>query len=245
MSTISTHLNWGSSYVVNDFYKRFVDPGAGEKKLVLVGRISTVALMALAGGIALLLENALQAFNILLQIGAGTGLLFILRWFWWRINPYSEMTAMVVSFVVACYFQLVHPVTGLPAVPSHIILCIGVGITTVAWVAVTLMTHPSDKDTLRSFYRLVRPGGAGWRKVVRNARDEGDPVDEGEVGWDVPAGILCMVIGCFAVYGTLFATGYWVYGNTVPAIVLTLVALSATFLLFRMWGRLGDRYTQS
>ena len=118
MSTISTHLNWGSSYVVNDFYKRFVNRGASDKEQVRVGRISTVVLMILTGFLALVLSNALQAFNILLQIGAGTGLLFILRWFWWRINPYSELTAMGVSFFVAVYWQIVHPWTGLPAVSS-------------------------------------------------------------------------------------------------------------------------------
>jgi len=225
MSTISSHLNWGSSYIVNDFYNRFIDPNASEKRLVLVGRVSTVVLMLIAGTFALLLSNALQAFNILLQIGAGTGLLFILRWFWWRINPYSEITAMVVSFLVAVYLQIIHPYTGLPVIPTHIKLVLGVGITTVSWLLVTFITPASDEKTLRSFCRLVRPGGPGWRAV-----HERTPADQrkeltGEKAWEVPLGILRMVLGCFAIYTSLFATGYWIYGNILPAVILSMVAV--------------------
>ncbi len=227
MSTISSHLNWGSSYIVNDFYHRFIDQGASEKKLVLVGRISTVILMVLAGLLALLLSNALQAFNILLQIGAGTGLLFIMRWFWWRINPWSEITAMAVSFVVALYFQLLHPHTGLPALSIHLMLITGVGITTVAWIAVTFLTSPSDERTLISFCRLVRPGGPGWRAVAEKAASEAEGEELMEGAWEVPAGILRMVLGCFAIYGALFATGFWIYGNTVPAVILTVVTVAS------------------
>ncbi len=238
MSTISTHLNWGSSYIVNDFYKRFIDPGAEEKKLVLVGRFCTVMLMVLAGFVALLLSNALQAFNILLQIGAGTGLLFILRWFWWRINPFSEITAMVVSFLVACYFQFVHSSTGLPDLPTHVMLTISVFITTVSWITVTLLTKPTDEAILRSFCQLVRPGGPGWRKVTELLRTEDDPEEGTERRWDVPSGILCMVTGCFAIYSSLFATGFWIYGNYMPAVTLTAVAALSTFLLIKFWSRL-------
>ena len=238
MSTISTHLNWGSSYVVNDFYKRFIAPEASEKKLVLIGRLSTVGLMIFTGILALLLENALQAFNILLQIGAGTGLLFILRWFWWRINPFSELTAMVVSFVIAVYFQLLHPHTGLPAISTHIQLVTGVFITTIWWITVTLFTKPTSKNTLRSFYRLVKPGGPGWKKVIEQARIDNDPLEDDEKGWDVPTGIVCMVLGCFAVYSALFATGNWIYGKHLLASVLTLIAVIATVLLVKMWSKL-------
>ena len=238
MSTISTHLNWGSSYIVNDFYKRFINTKADEKKQVFVGRLSTVVLMILVGFVALVLSNALQAFNILLQIGAGTGLLFILRWFWWRINPFSELTAMVVSFLIAVYLQLVHPVTGFPEISSHIQLVIGVAITTIAWIVVTLLTKPSDTKTLRSFYKLVQPGGPGWAKVVERARADNDPVSEPGKAWEVPVGILAMVFGCFAVYSVLFATGYWIYGEYTSAIILSVVALVATVFLFKFWNKL-------
>ncbi|MCK4655466.1 MAG: Na+:solute symporter [candidate division Zixibacteria bacterium] len=238
MSTISTHLNWGSSYVVNDIFKRFVRQDASERQQVLVGRISTVLLMILACFIALLLSNALQAFRILLQIGAGTGLLFILRWFWWRINPFSEITAMVVSFIVAIYFQFVHPALGFEEISSHFQLLAGVGITTFAWIGVTLITVPSDAQTLRAFYRKVGPGGPGWKRVIEQAKRDNDPIDEAARKWDVPLGILCMVFGCLAVYGTLFATGYWIYGNYFPAIALTAIAVIASALLVKSWGKL-------
>ena len=238
MSTISTHLNWGSSYIVNDFYKRFINPGASEKRQVQVGRISTVVLMILAGSLALLLSNALQAFNILLQIGAGTGLLFILRWFWWRINPFSELTAMVVSFMVAAYWQIIHPWTGLAAVSTHVQLISGVGITTVSWVLATLLTKPSDTSTLRSFCRLVKPGGPGWRKVIREAELDNDAVETPEPGWDLPLGILCMVVGCVAVYAALFATGYWIYGRQLWAGILSSIAVGATVILIKTWKKL-------
>ncbi|MGA7304000.1 MAG: sodium:solute symporter family protein [Rhodothermales bacterium] len=238
MSTISTHLNWGSSYVVNDVYKRFIAPDAPEKKLVMVGRISTVVLMVLAGILALLLSTALQAFNIMLQIGAGTGLLFILRWFWWRINPWSEITAMVVSFIVALFFQFVD--TGLS---SHLQLVTGVGITSICWIGVTFMTSPSDHSKLTSFIELVNPGGPGWRAVENEAHRRGESIRTQGGKWDVPTGILCMVFGCLTVYGTLFSTGYFLYGNLPAAAGLGAVAIVSAFLLLKAWRRLKSMET--
>ncbi|MBN1561635.1 Na+:solute symporter [candidate division KSB1 bacterium] len=238
MSTMASHLNWGSSYIVNDFYKRFVKPAAPEKELVAVGRLSTVLLMILAGAVALLLSNALQAFHILLQIGAGTGLIFILRWFWWRINAYTEITGMIVSFLVAFYLEIVHVKLGFQALPEHVNLLIGVGITTLAWLVVTFLTRPVDKETLRNFYSLVRPGGNGWDKLLDLLEKEGRPVEGRATKGDLPLGILCMVAGCLAVYCTVFAAGYYLYGNTVPAIITTLIAVIAAVFLIRTWGRL-------
>jgi Na+/proline symporter len=233
MSTISTHLNWGSSYVVHDVYRRFIRPEASEKHLVAIGRVSTVVLMILAGILALLLSDALQAFNIMLQIGAGTGLLFILRWFWWRINPWSEITAMVVSFAVALFFQFVE--TGLS---SHLQLVTGVAITSVCWIGVTLITSPSNHETLRDFLRLVNPGGPGWRAVESEASKRGEPIHSETRAWDVPTGILCMVLGCLTVYGALFATGYFLYGNVVASTGLGAVTVISAYLLVRGWRRL-------
>ncbi len=237
MSTISTHLNWGSSYVVNDFWKRFVKPDASQKELVLVGRSSTVVLMALACIVALLLTNALQAFNILLQIGAGTGLLFIMRWFWWRINAFSELTAMGVSFVVAIYFGFVHKHTGLEPIPDHWQMVIGVAVTTVCWIAVTFLTPPTERATLIEFVRRVHPGGPGWTKVVEEAEASGANTGKGREAWDLPAAILCMFLGCVAVYGALFATGFWIYGNAIGGSVATAVAIASGIgLLFAVRG---------
>ncbi len=235
MSTISTHLNWGSSYVVNDFHKRFIRPNASEKELVLVGRISTLILMILASTLALWLSNSLQAFNIMLQVGAGTGLLFILRWFWWRINAFSELAAMVVSFVVAIYFQFFAP----PDIANWVKLLTGVGVTTVAWLLVTALTRPTDEATLRRFCRLINPGGPGWRAVLLQAEADGEMIEGTDQKWNVPMGILCMVVGCLAVYSTLFATGFWIYSNHMPAIILTCVAVVSSVFLMMTWRRVN------
>ncbi len=239
MSTISTQVNWGSSYVVNDFYKRFINPEATDKQQVMVGRISTVSLMVATAVLALLLSNALQAFNILLQVGAGTGLIFILRWFWWRINAYSELAAMVISFVVALYLEVIHPYTGLPEIGGTAKMLWGVGLTTVGWLIVTFITRPTDKETLRKFYQLVHPGGPGWKKVVDDAERDQVVLEKNRTeAWDVPAGILSMIIGVIAVYCALFATGNFIYGNYGLAIGLTAIAAVATFLLIRIWTKI-------
>jgi len=238
MSTMASHLNWGSSYIVNDFYKRFMKPDAPQKELVLVGRISTVVLIALAGAIALLLSNALQAFHILLQIGAGTGLIFILRWFWWRINAFTELAGMIVSFIVAFYIEIVHTKLGFAPIPAYESLLIGVGITTVAWLAITFLTKPTDDETLRKFYQLVRPGGIGWNKFLARLEKDGNPITEKATRGDLPLGILCMIAGVFAVYGTVFASGYYLYGKWIPAIIATLIAGLSTVFLIKKWGNL-------
>ncbi|MDF9796944.1 SSS family solute:Na+ symporter [Catalinimonas alkaloidigena] len=241
MSTISTQINWGSSYVVNDFYKRFVNPDASEKQLVYVGRLSTVLLLVVTGLFALLLRNALQAFDILLQIGAGTGLIFILRWFWWRINAFSELAAMVISFMVALYLEFIHPYTGLELPSTGGKLLLGVGITTVGWLIVTFLTRPTDTPTLRSFYKRVYPGGPGWKKVVEEAEKEGVMLDQNQKGWDVPQGIICMILGVIAVYSALFATGQWLYSNTGLALLFTGLAIVSSFFLFKVWGRMNKK----
>lgn len=238
MSTISTHLNWGSSYIVNDFWKRFISPQAGEHELVWVGRVSTVILMVLAGGLALYLESALQAFGILLQIGAGTGLLFILRWFWWRISPYSEITAMAVSLAVAVYFRIVAP--GLLNEWQQLLA--GVGITTAAWLAVTLAAPASDDATLRRFYRLTRPGGPGWRKVIEDARRDGEDLTGAEgAASNVPQGILCMLLGCAFVYSALFGVGAAIYGQYATLAIWAAIFVASGVALLSAVPRLTRR----
>ncbi|HLR33489.1 MAG TPA: sodium:solute symporter family protein [Fodinibius sp.] len=239
MSTISTHLNWGSSYLVNDFYKRFVNPASSEKELVMVGRISTVVLMIVAGILALLMQTALDSFQILLQIGAGTGLLFILRWFWWRINAGSEIAAMVISFVVAVYFQFFHVYTGLPELSGWEEIIIGVVLTTIGWVSVTYLIRPTSQKTLLHFYEVARPGGPGWQKVLDIAEKAGKEVNVyKDEAWRVPQGIYCMVLGSVAIYAALFATGYWIYGNWILAAFITVVGLVASVLLYKAWLKL-------
>lgn len=239
MSTISTHLNWGASYIVNDYYRRFRNPAATEQQLVRVGRISTAALMFVACMVSLLLSNALQAFQILLQIGAGTGSLFILRWFWWRINAASEIAAMSISFVIAIYFHFLHPqLTGATVDPTTQLL-VGVAITTVGWVSVTLATAPTGEATLRDFYRQTQPGGRGWAAVVRRADADGVSLAAGGASAaNLPVAIACMTLGCTAVYATLFATGYLLYGRTALATLLALLAATATAGIMKLWKRL-------
>ena len=238
MSTIASHLNWGSSYVVNDFYKRFLNPEATDGQMVRLGRITTVVLMILSAGLALLLSNALQAFNILLQVGAGTGLIFILRWFWYRINVYSEITAMIVSFIVALYLQIIHPRLGFEVIPAEFQLIIGVTITTIIWVSVTLLTPAENKKTLQEFYRKIQPGGLGWKKVVDQATKDGVNI-QGEKGvWDVPTGILCMVIGSITIYSFLFSIGYFLYKDFKIAFILLGISIISLYFLNRSWRKL-------
>jgi SSS family solute:Na+ symporter len=239
MSTISTHLNWGASYLVHDLYRRFLRPEATERQQVWVGRVWTLLLMAVAGALSLLLENALQAFQILLQIGAGTGLLFLLRWFWWRINAAAELTAMVVSFLVAVYFQFGHAALFGAPLATWTQLAIGVGITTVAWLIAAYAGAPTDDATLRSFYRATRPGGPGWEKVRRAAAADGEPLPPG-LG-DLPAGIACSALGCVAVWSALFATGLFLYGRLAEAVALSILALASAWAVKILWTRSARR----
>lgn len=257
MSTMSTSLNWGSSYVVNDFYKRFIKPEASEKELVLIGRISTVFMMICSSFLALALENALQAFNILLQIGAGTGLLFILRWFWWRINAFSEIVAMIVSFLVALFFllldkinaekiqQLVNSGIDISAAQAQIgglkewqELVIGVIVTTICWVAATLFTKPTSDEKLKSFYLLVHPGGKGWKPILNLLRKDNIDV-EGLRKNNISSGILAMFVGCVGVYSALFSVGYIIYSNYLPAAILAVLAVISSFIIFKLWGKVS------
>tara|TARA_B100001175_G_C19506600_1_gene641228 strand:- start:589 stop:2379 length:1791 start_codon:yes stop_codon:yes gene_type:complete len=238
MSTIASHLNWGSSYVVNDFYKRFLNPDATDKQMVRLGRITTVVLMIFSAGLALLLSNALQAFNILLQVGAGTGLIFILRWFWYRINVYSEITAMIVSFIVALYLQIIHPRLGFEVIPAEFQLIIGVTITTIIWVSVTFLTPAENKKTLQEFYRKIQPGGLGWKKVVEQAKKDGINIEGEKAAWDVPTGILCMVIGSVAIYSFLFSAGYFLYKDFKMAFSLLGISIVALYFLNKTWRKL-------
>ncbi|WP_396632808.1 sodium:solute symporter family protein [Maribacter sp. R86514] len=243
MSTISTQLNWGSSYIVFDFYKQQINPNASEKRLVAVGRISTIVLMLFSAALALLLQNALQLFDILLAFGAGTGLIFILRWFWWRINAWSEIAAMFASGIISIILKLT-PVgaylfateTGvLPDWSEYIFIVV---VTTIIWLIATFMTQPESNDTLRSFYKKIQPGGPGWSKVVVDAKTDAVKIVEDKEKWSVPAGVTAMLLGVILIYSIMFATGYWIYGRTTQAIVLTIVSAIAGVLLVKAWNRL-------
>ena len=243
MSTISTQLNWGSSYIVYDFYKQQINPDASEKRLVAVGRFSTVVLMVFSALLALLLQNALQLFNYVLVFGAGTGLIFILRWFWWRINAWSEITAMFASGIISLILVI-------PSVDSYLFdvndgmlpgwakYLIVVGVTSFVWILSTFMTKPESDEVLRNFYKKTQPGGPGWSKVINDAKaDNVDIVDDKE-GWSVPSGIVAMLLACVLIYSCMFATGYYIYGEYSKAMILTGLIVVSGFFLIRIWKKI-------
>ncbi|MFZ5623176.1 MAG: sodium:solute symporter family protein [Gemmatimonadota bacterium] len=231
VSTLSTHLNWGTSYLVHDIYRRFVRPDADERHYVAVGRVVTGLLMVLAGLLTLVLDTARQSFDLLLSIGAGTGLLYLLRWFWWRINAWSEISAMVSSFVVALGFFLAGKAGHV--VPSHVSLIVTVLVTTIVWVSATFLTRPANQATLVRFYRLVRPAGPGWAPVRAEAGVGPSPDS-------LPQCLLGWVLGCAFVYAALFGTGSFLYGLRAQGLMWLAVFLVSgaglARLLPRMWG---------
>ncbi len=221
MSTISTQLNLGASYLVNDFYHRFIMPDASEKQLVTSGRVFTVASIILGGGLGLLLTSAGQAFTLLLMIGAGTGMIYILRWFWWRINAYTEIVAMLSSLIIAFYFNFVN--VGLESWQKIVISAV---LTTCVWILATYFTPPDDDETLRKFVKKVNPGGPGWTKYSDGVSAE---------PWPVPKGILCMIFGCVAVYGFLLGVGQLIYGEIGLGLLVCGLGISASYGLFKTW----------
>ncbi len=220
MSTISTQLNWGSSYLVNDFYSRFINTDASEKQKVIVGRISTILLMLCAALFSFYLQSAKDVFDLLLQIGAGTGLLFILRWFWNRINPYSEIAAMAISFIIALFFFINGKLeTPIIEIAGYWQLIIGVLITTIGWVIVTLITKPTDKETINKFEALIFEGEDKFKNIGIK--------------------IVGFITGTIGVYSFLFATGNWIYGRTTLAIILSILTLLCVFILQKIWKRIS------
>jgi len=228
MSTISSHLNWGASYISIDFYKRFIYSEASEKKVVLVGRISTIFLMILAGFVALELNDALDAFQILLQIGAGTGSIFLLRWFWWRVNAYSEITGMSVSFLVAIYFHSIHERIFGFTFENHYELVLSVFITTLSWILVTLLTKPTENSTLLEFYKKIKPYGIGWNKFLKNNNID---VKNKELKESPMSDLLSMFLGIVIVYSGLFGTGYLLYGNITFSLILFFLLFISAYKL--------------
>jgi solute:Na+ symporter, SSS family len=244
MSTIGTLLNLSSSYVVNDFYRRFVRVDAPETELVLAGRLTTLILMIIAGIFALtLLNNATQAFDILLLSGAGSGAIFLLRWFWWRINALTEIISMIFAVIMAIILVFVVQdekcvTTNLDAFTVK--LLIAVASTTLVWLLTTFISKPEKKETLYEFYRKTHPGGPGWKKVIRQAESEGININEKEEGksWEMPQQLLLVFFGIIVVYGSLFSIGSFVYGRLVTACISALISMAGTVTIFRLLGKL-------
>ena len=220
MSTISTQLNLGASYLVNDFYHRFIKPNASQSELVKAARIFTVISIILGSGLGLLLTSAGQAFTLLLMIGAGTGLIYILRWFWWRINAYTEIVAMISSILIAGYFNFTD--SGLEGWQK---IVIGSILTTIVWVLATYFTPPEDEETLRNFVKKVNPGGPGWTNYSDGRSAE---------PWPIPKGILSMILGSIAVYGILLGVGQLIYNDSTGFLLIS-ISIIASVGLFRTW----------
>ncbi len=231
MSTISTQLNLGASYLVNDFYQRFINPNATQRQLIWAARLVTVFSAFLGLGLGLLLTDASQAFDLLLLLGAGTGLIYILRWFWWRINAMTEIIAMIVSLIIASFFTFAEH-----GLESWQTIVIGSLLTTIIWIVSAFLTRPTDDETLINFYRKIKPGGKGWNAVITKAKAEG-VVLEKEPG-QLPLELLCVLIGSITVYTALFSTGNWIYGNSGLASIFTVVAIAGGSFLFWAWKRL-------
>ena len=221
MSTMSTQLNLGASYFVNDLYHRFLKPNALEGELVLVGRLFTALSIILGASLGLLLTNAGQAFELLLMIGAGTGLIYILRWFWWRINAFTEIVAMISSLFVAGLLNF----SGFD-MQGWLKITYGTFITTTVWMVSAFLSPPEDEETLRNFVHKVNPGGPGWSKF---------PVSEPIEPWPVPKGILMMLLGSFSVYSFLIGVGQLLYGHILVGMLILFLGIASSFGLIRAW----------
>lgn len=224
-STLETHLNWGTSYLVHDLYRRFIRPNKSEKHYVLIGRIFTVVLMLLAIALTFQLDNAQQTFHLIVSIGAGTGLVYLLRWFWWRVNAWTEVSAMAASFAVSLTFFALSKAGH--TFDDNVVLLTTVGITTVVWLAVTFLTPPVDDATLDAFYDKVRPAGAGWAKVRNRSGAPASPDS-------LPNSLLCWVLGLVGIYAALFGTGAYLYGHVPQGVIYTVVVIVAAVWLARL-----------
>ena len=243
MSTISTQLNWGSSYIVYDYYKQQINPDASEKKLVAVGRISTILLMVLSAILALLLQNALQLFNILLVFGAGTGLIFILRWFWWRINAWSEITAMFASGIISILLKLTplgpflfNSDNGL--FEDYMEYPFVVIVTTCLWLIVTFITKPESDKVLINFYSKIRPGGPGWNKVLIKS----NITKEKSENKALIDGLYAMIIGSILIYSIMFSTGYLLYGEINLGLFFMVNSIIFGVLLVFKWRKIRTKF---
>src|SRR6185503_18832133 len=228
MSTISTHLNWGASYLVNDVYLRFIKPQASPRAQVIASRVATTVLMVCSLIVMSFLSSVEQGWKILIGLGAGTGLVFILRWYWWRVDAWSEISAMVASFVTSLALtRFGHSMSDTGTPDYAFTMVTTVAVTTVVWLAVTFATAPESDETLDRFYRQVRPGGPGWRTVARRLGFGDDRIPGGALSW------VNWVAGLAAVYCAVFAVGAAVTGTPRRALVYGAVAIGAFLLIQR------------
>jgi solute:Na+ symporter, SSS family len=234
-STILTHLNWGASYLVHDFYRRFIKKDGTEAHYVLSGRLATVILFIASSSLVFVLDSAKNAFDIILQVGAGTGLLYLVRWFWWRVNAWAEVVAMISSFVISIILLILNK-NGI-VISTHAGLLITVAATTVCWVLTTFLGPQTDQKTLIDFYKKVRPFGPGWKKIREAAGLPAEPA--GTSHQNIPMSLLGWAAGCSMIWSALFTVGNFLYGRTeLGYILLAVFLVSASITLYivnKLW----------
>ena len=225
MSTIATQLNWGSSYILNDFYRRFISSGKDEKHYVGVSRITTIILMIVSVFVTLFIERISGAWEFIMEAGAGVGLVLILRWFWWRINAWSEISAMITPFIVIPFLKMMN-------IEFPISLYYIVPITTIVWLIVTYITKPTEEKTLIEFYRRVHPGGFMWKKI--SSKLEGVEGDKGFVKM-----FINWIFGVILVYSILFGTGSLIFGNVVNTLFYFIAAIISGIVIYKNLQNIG------
>jgi Na+/proline symporter len=234
-STILTHLNWGASYLVHDFYRRFIRKDAEEKHYVLAGRLATIGLFFLSSGLVFLLDTAKDAFDIILQVGAGTGLLYLVRWFWWRVNAWCEVVAMISSFLVSVVFLILEK-EKLYSTTSAMRLIITIAVTTVCWLLAAYFAPQTDRKTLIEFYRKVRPAGRGWEPIRQEAGISKE--EAAKSGDSIPLALIGWVAGCAMIWSSLFTVGNFLYGQYGRALFLLGIFAISAILLIRVVNKL-------
>jgi Na+/proline symporter len=237
-STILTHLNWGASYLVHDFYRRFIKPGEGEKHYVMAGRLATVLLFVSSSALVFALDTAKQSFSLILQIGAGTGLLYLMRWFWWRVTAWCEIVAMSSSFGISIGF-LVLAKNG-TVVGTYQQLLITIAFTTVCWIATAYLGPQTDPAVLVAFYKKVHPFGPGWRRVRELAGISPAQAAVWSQHENVPLSLLGWSTGCAMIWSALFAVGNFLYGRLDYAFVLLAIFIVTAVILIRVINRLWN-----
>jgi Na+/proline symporter len=242
MSTIATQLNWGSSYIVNDFYRRFVARASNEQHYVLAAKCLTAFLALLGAAVSLVMTSVSGAWQLLLGIGAGTGAVYLLRWYWWRINAWSEVSAMVAAAITTALLRAVIHIQGTEATVFAKSILLTVAVTSLVWLAVTYLTTPEPQSKLLDFYRRVRPGVSGWKRIAALA-PEVPPSRDGRYN------VMDWVLGCLMVYMTLFGIGKLLLGSVGLGILFLAVAVTSGYAIYwdfskRGWETLSGRKKQ-
>jgi Na+/proline symporter len=232
MSTIATQLNWGSSYVVNDFYRRFLARHRDERHYVTVSRISTMGLMVLGAAVSYLLKSVSGTWTLLMGIGAGTGAVYLLRWYWWRINAWSEIVAMLAAAVMQALLRTVIHLSGSESIVFAKSILITVAVTTPAWLLATFLTAPEPESKLLQFYRRVRPEVAGWKHIAAQA-------PEIPPSHDAKYNLIDWLLGCLMVYMALFGIGKLLFGSTGTGLLFLTISAVSGYIIYRDFSRRG------